>query len=95
MITEPLLLSLHQVCQKLGLGKTSVYRLLRTGNFPKPVRLDALGRKNYFRASEIQNYVDGLQLNENFDVDKDASVTSKVKKAITSNPTYVTKTVPD
>lgn len=35
----PALLRLPSVCAQVGLSKSQIYRLIRTGEFPAPVRL--------------------------------------------------------
>lgn len=40
-IVTPTLLRLPAVCAQIGLSKSQVYRLIRTGEFPAPIRLGA------------------------------------------------------
>ena len=95
MTQEILLLSLPQVCRLLNLSKASVYRLLKSGKFPKPVRLDAIGRKNFFRAADVRKYVRDLESAPAYVTTKGDDVATKVKKALKEKPTYVSQTVSD
>ncbi|GLK90017.1 helix-turn-helix transcriptional regulator [Pseudomonas turukhanskensis] len=40
-IATPTLLRLPGVCAQVGLSKSQIYRLIRAGDFPPPVRLGA------------------------------------------------------
>jgi prophage regulatory protein len=38
-MTVPKILRIHDVCVHTGLSRTAMYRLIRHGRFPKPIRL--------------------------------------------------------
>lgn len=50
----PLLVTVRQACQMLGLGRTSVYHLVRTGRL-KPVRIGGAVR---FSVDHLRQFVD-------------------------------------
>lgn len=62
-------------------------------DFPSCVRLSALGKKNYFRHSDIQRYVRNLKSIKSDAVDEPVDVKAKVKNAMKKKAMYVTKTV--
>lgn len=52
--TEPLLLSVDQVCELLGkIHKTHLYALHNAGRLPLPIRL---GRRTLWRADELKKW---------------------------------------
>lgn len=57
MLSNPrILLRLGDVLLRVGLSRSSVYRLVATGEFPSPVRLGA--RSVAWRAEEVDQWVD-------------------------------------
>ena len=36
---DPKLIQLPQLCQRVGLSRTTIYRLIRAGTFPKPIKI--------------------------------------------------------
>jgi len=36
---DPRLLKLPQVCQRVGLSRTTIYQLVAAGTFPKPIKI--------------------------------------------------------
>ncbi|MBK8454113.1 MAG: AlpA family phage regulatory protein [Thiofilum sp.] len=54
---EDRLLRLAEVCHKVGLGKSTIYTMIREGRFPKPVKYSA--KINTWRLSEINAYING------------------------------------
>ena len=57
------------------------------------MRLDAIGRKNFFRAADVRKYVRDLEDSPAYATDKETDVSTKVKNALKAKPAYVTKTV--
>ena len=56
MSDAPRLLRLAKVQERIGgLHKTSIYRLIRAGEFPKPVKLGAVAVA--WRADEIDKWI--------------------------------------
>ena len=51
------LLRISEVCHKVGLGKSTLYTMIREGRFPKPVKLTA--KISTWRLSEINAYING------------------------------------
>ena len=49
------LMRLEEVCDTAGIGKTSVYKLLNEGAFPKPVSIG--GRAVRWVSTEIQSWI--------------------------------------
>jgi predicted DNA-binding transcriptional regulator AlpA len=48
---QPIIISRAQVCQIVGLGVLSIWRLRREGKFPRPIRLT--GKKIGFYRDEV------------------------------------------
>jgi prophage regulatory protein len=40
----PKLLTLPQVCRRIGLGRSKVYGLIQAGAFPRPVKIGSVSR---------------------------------------------------
>ncbi len=57
-MTEPRLIRLPEVMRRTGLSRTTIYRLMKAGTFPKPVPLGA--RLNLWSAAEIEAWIDDL-----------------------------------
>jgi prophage regulatory protein len=56
MATEQtIILRLPEVRKRIGLGRSSIYSLVRQGNFPPPVRLSA--RAVGWREIEIERWI--------------------------------------
>lgn len=49
------LMRLEEVCETAGIGKTSVYKLIGEGAFPKPVNI--CGRAVRWVSTEIQSWI--------------------------------------
>jgi predicted DNA-binding transcriptional regulator AlpA len=41
---EPKLLTLHDVCRRVRLGHSKIYELIKTGDFPKPIKIGRVAR---------------------------------------------------
>ena len=41
---DPKLLTLPQVCRRVGVGPTKIYDLIRKGRFPRPVKIGNMSR---------------------------------------------------
>lgn len=52
------LLRLPRVIELTGLGRDSIYRLARNGQFPRPRKLTAGGRSSAWREDEIRAWID-------------------------------------
>jgi predicted DNA-binding transcriptional regulator AlpA len=92
MNTHPqgLLLTMKQLCSKLGLSKPTVYRLIRKNPaFPQPVNL-GISTTNYFRRTELDLWIDNLSLNPK---PKSQTVGNQIKTALKNKQTYVSQTV--
>lgn len=48
-------LRLSEVQERVGLGRTSIYKMMREGNFPKPV--NTLGRNVAWLDSEVDEWM--------------------------------------
>lgn len=59
MNNEDRFLSLHEVRRLIGLGKTSVYAMLKRGDFPRPLRVGQ--RSVRWRASEVRDWMDARE----------------------------------
>lgn len=51
------ILRLKQVCKLTGLSKSTLYELVRTGDFPAPVKIH--GRCSGWSANAVQGWIDG------------------------------------
>jgi predicted DNA-binding transcriptional regulator AlpA len=58
-MTVDQLLSLEQVLELIPYSKVTVWRLVRRGEFPAPVKLGL--KKTAFRANEIQAWIDARE----------------------------------
>jgi len=52
------LLRLKEVARKAGMGRSTIYRKMDQGSFPKPVRIDAMVR---WRESDVDAWIASLQ----------------------------------
>jgi prophage regulatory protein len=59
VIATVFLLRLDQVCARVGLRKSTIYKLLASGDFPQPVRLGS--RTSAWHASEVDGWIAGRQ----------------------------------
>lgn len=60
------LLPLPKVEERVGIKKSKIYELIRTDNFPQPVRL---GRRNVrWRSDDIQKWIDALTSQQQVEV---------------------------
>jgi prophage regulatory protein len=55
---EKELLRLRDLVQTLGLCKASIYNLIKTGDFPKQIKLTPSGRAVAWRSAEIQAWIE-------------------------------------
>lgn len=51
------LISIRQVCQRLSIGRTTLWRMTTQTAFPKPIEVSA-GRKAFVK-SEIERWIQG------------------------------------
>lgn len=49
------MLNIKQVCTKCGLSRSTIYRLMNAGDFPKAVKLTA--KRIAFRVEDIENWL--------------------------------------
>ena len=54
-MTDPKILRLPAVLDRVGLGKTAVYAAIRRGDFPKPIQLSA--RAVGWRRDEVAEWI--------------------------------------
>jgi prophage regulatory protein len=52
--TEARLLRLPEVCLKVGLGKTMLYRMIKLGLFPSPLKI---GRASLWPAALVDSWI--------------------------------------
>ncbi|ULJ61899.1 AlpA family transcriptional regulator [Wielerella bovis] len=52
---EMSMLNIKQVCTKCGLSRSTIYRLMNAGDFPKAVKLTA--KRIAFRVEDIENWL--------------------------------------
>lgn len=57
MSVQPLLADIRDLQKIVGLGKTTIYDLIKKREFPEPKRV---GRRSLWDMSEIQGWVDSL-----------------------------------
>jgi prophage regulatory protein len=55
---DDLLLRVPEVMRRLGVSETTLYRLIRAGRFPKPLRPSP--NLNAWRASDVRKHIAGL-----------------------------------
>jgi len=55
------LVRLRDLVQALGLCKASIYNLMKTGDFPRPVKLTPSGRSVAWRVSEIRQWIESRE----------------------------------
>lgn len=46
-----------ELCVKLGLSRTTLYELIKTGAFPRPIDLTPTGTRTGFLVSEIEAWL--------------------------------------
>ena len=49
------LISLNNLCSAVGLHRTTIYRKVRAGRFPRPVRLGA--RRRAWRVTDVEQWI--------------------------------------
>ena len=54
---EERLLKFHEVEKKVSFGRTTIYKLIREGTFPKPLKLTL--NSSRWKLSEIQAFMNG------------------------------------
>ena len=52
---EMSMLNIKQVCTKCGLSRSTIYRLMNAGDFPKAVKLTA--KRIAFRVEDIEHWL--------------------------------------
>ena len=57
-ISEKELIRLSDLVQTLGLCKATIYNLINTGYFPRPIKLTPSGRAVAWRSVDIQDWID-------------------------------------
>ena len=57
-ISEKELIRLSDLVQTLGLCKATIYNLINTGHFPRPIKLTPTGRAVAWRSVDIQDWID-------------------------------------
>ena len=57
MQPEERLLKFHEVEKKVSFGRTTIYKLIREGTFPRPLKLTL--NSSRWRLSEIQAFING------------------------------------
>ena len=64
MVTEPLdkLLTIKQVTAQTGLSRSTIYRRMQEGEFPKPKRIGP--RATRWRESQLRAWLDGLRASD-------------------------------
>jgi prophage regulatory protein len=55
-MTSLLLLDLHQVCSTTSLSKSTIYELVKSGDFPRPLRIPGTRRKAWLFA-DVQSVI--------------------------------------
>jgi prophage regulatory protein len=55
MAEQTVILRLPALCDRVGLGRSTVYALMQRGQFPHPIRLSA--RAVGWRESEIEQWI--------------------------------------
>jgi predicted DNA-binding transcriptional regulator AlpA len=60
--SEKLIIKSDEAFNILGLSRSTVYRLMKTENFPKRIKID--GRQNGFRYSDLINWLDKTDVRE-------------------------------
>ena len=53
--TDPLLLTIPEVCERIRTSRASIYRWIATGNFPAPVKT---GNKTRFYTTDVYAWLD-------------------------------------
>ena len=48
----------HELTQLIGLQRSSIYRLMNHGEFPRPIRLTKSGKAVGWRASDIEAWIE-------------------------------------
>ena len=52
------LLKAHEVCEKLGISKATLYRMIRKDQFPQPLKLGASASR--WHSQEVEDFMAGL-----------------------------------
>lgn len=60
-ITNNRLISIREVASRLGLSIRAVYRLIASGDFPRPVKVGGASR---FYESDLLTFMDSLRTNK-------------------------------
>jgi prophage regulatory protein len=59
-MTASVILRLHEVSRAVGLGRTSIYRRIAAGTFPRPVQLGPSARAVGWRESDVIEWIESL-----------------------------------
>ncbi|WP_417559213.1 helix-turn-helix transcriptional regulator [Marinomonas sp.] len=62
MQTTPYIIDRHEVERLTSLRKTTIYRLIKQGRFPKPLRISPM--RVAWRMVDIESWVESLKENE-------------------------------
>jgi prophage regulatory protein len=84
VIKHPRNLRLPEVLARVGVGKTSLYALIKRGLFPKPRKLMANSRSVGWLEEEVDNYIAGLE--DQRSASPNAQVAEPAKEAVSSAP---------
>ncbi|HYG43411.1 MAG TPA: AlpA family phage regulatory protein [Bordetella sp.] len=60
MMSEPLLYRMRDLVQTVGMSKPTIYRKIKVGEFPRPVRLFKGSDDVAWRAEDIRAWIAGL-----------------------------------
>ncbi|QIL20203.1 AlpA family phage regulatory protein [Thermomonas sp. HDW16] len=58
-MTSPTILRMNDLTAQLGLARSTIYKMVRSGDFPPPVKLT--GRASGWHSHEIEAFVQGLK----------------------------------
>lgn len=56
-MNAPRLIRLPELTQHLGIGKTKLYAMIKTGEFPAPVKI---GKVSAWKSTVVERWVDSL-----------------------------------
>ena len=59
-MSEPRLISLSELSQRLGLGKTKIYDLIKQERFPAPVKI---GKSSRWSSEKVTQWINDLPFN--------------------------------
>lgn len=59
-----LLYSAKELCEALSIGKTTLYKKIKTGEFPSPLKD---GKMSRWTKEDLEGYISGLKRTSRFD----------------------------